>query len=135
MNFDVYINGEFVGTYGHPDPESLSISVSGDAESSYLFASAVCREDGKHYHHSWKHVQLNPTDEVRIVPCEQGEPMAPDKRFEMGRTGRKAWESNVCEFCQRNETQVSRLILGDASRPGICSDCVDICNAILESDT
>ena len=44
---------------------------------------------------------------------DQGLVPEPMKKFEMGRTKRRAWEGNVCEFCRRNETEVERLIPGD----------------------
>lgn len=58
----------------------------------------------------------------------------PSRRYEMGRVKRGALESNQCGFCQRKETEVPRLIVGDEHRPGICSDCVDSCNKILSTD-
>jgi len=51
MYFDVYVNGEKIGTFGHPDVENLSISVSGAPDGAYVFAGAVCREDGKQFHY------------------------------------------------------------------------------------
>ena len=50
---------------------------------------------------------------MRIVLAVEGAVPEPIKKFEMDRTLRKAWEGNVCEFCQRNETEVMRLIPGD----------------------
>lgn len=44
---------------------------------------------------------------------------------------RKAWDGKRREFCQRRETEVKRLIPGDENRPGIYSDCVELCNEIL----
>ncbi len=131
MSFDVYPNGEKLGTFGHSDVENLTISVSGSSEGSYIFAGAVCREGEQQYHYSWLQRDIGAKDEVRIVPAVQGTVPEPIKKFEMGRTVRNAWEGNVCEFCQRNETEVKHLIPGDQNRPGICSDCVDRCNEIL----
>ena len=131
MYFDVFLNGEKAGTLGHSDVENLTISVSGSAEGTYVFAGAVCREGEHRYHYSWLQRDIGAKDEVRIVPAIQGAVAEPIKKFEMGRTARKAGEGNVCEFCQRKETQVKRLIPGDENRPGICSDCVELCNEIL----
>ena len=131
MYFDVYLNRQKLGTYGHPTVENLTISVSGSPEGAYIFAGAVCREGEQRCHYDWLQRDLRASDEVRIVPADEGPVVAPTKKFEMGRTKRKAWAGNVCEFCQRKETEVSRLIPGDENRPGICSDCVELCNEIL----
>ena len=74
--------------------------------------------------------EIGPNDEVRIVPVKSGTVPEPIKKFEMGRAKSKAWEGNVCEFYQRNETEVEHLIPGDENRPGICSDYVELCNGI-----
>ena len=132
MLFDVFINGKLVGSFGHPHAENLSVSVSGTRDGSYLFSGVVCREDGKQCHYSWPEVPLSEDDEVRIVRRDSGTASQPSKRYEMGRAERKAWEQNVCEFCQRNETQVPKLIAGDRNRPGICSECVELCVEILK---
>lgn len=131
MYFDVYLNGQTLGTFGHPEAENLTISVSGSPDGSYVFAGAVCREGEQTFHYSWPQKDLAAKDEGRIVPVDQGLVPEPMKKFEMGRTKRRAWEGNVCEFCPRNETEVERLIPGDENRPGICSDCVELCNEIL----
>ncbi|HEX5764030.1 MAG TPA: ClpX C4-type zinc finger protein [Woeseiaceae bacterium] len=133
MYFDVYVNGKRIGSFGHADVENLSVSVSGAKDGHYLFAGVVCREDGKQFHYSWPQFELSASDEVRIVPSDGSALSEPERKYEMGRTERKAWEKNVCEFCQRNETQVERLIAGDRNRPGICSECVELCNAILKN--
>ena len=44
MYFDVYLNGQKLGSFGHPEAENLTISVSGSSDGSYVFAGAVCRE-------------------------------------------------------------------------------------------
>lgn len=131
MYFDVYINGERLGTYGHADVENMSVSVASSTEGSYVFAGGVCRDGGKSYHLHWLERDLAPNDEVRVVPVAGGDVAEPLRKVEMGRTTGKAWEEGVCEFCQRSGSQVGRLIPGDANRPGICSDCVEICNEIL----
>ena len=131
MLFDVFVNGSLVGSFGHSNTEHLTVSVSGAPDGSFVFAGVVCREDGKQFHYSWPEVALAEHDEVRIVRRDSATASQPIKRFEMGRAERKAWEGNICEFCQRNETQVPKFIPGDENRPGICSDCVDLCAEIL----
>lgn len=131
MLFDVFLNGKLVGSFGHPQTENLTVSVSGTREGSFIFAGVVCREGEQQFHYSWPDVPLTESDEVRIVRRDDGEATQPKRKYEMGRTERKSWEGNVCEFCQRNETQVSKLIAGDRNRPGICSECVALCDEIL----
>ncbi len=134
MYFDVYIDGVKHGTFGHPNVKNMSVSVSGVENATFVFASAVCSEADLNVHYSWSEKEIGLNSEVRIVPVAEGDVSKPFKRYEMGRAERKALKSNECGFCQRNETEVSRLIVGDEHRPGICSDCVDICNKILSSD-
>jgi len=133
MFYDVYINGEKLGTFGHADVENLTISVSGGPNDTYVFAGAVCREDERQFHYHWVQKEISATDEVRVIPVQSGTVPEPIKKFEMGRTKQMAWEGNVCEFCQRNETEVPQMIAGDEHRPGICSDCVELCNEILRN--
>jgi len=134
MYFDLYIGDKKLGTFGHPNVENLNISLSGAPDQNYVFAGAVCREGETQYHYHWLQEEIGPTSQVRIVPVENGSVPPPIKRFEMGRAARKASEQNVCEFCQRNETEVPRLIPGDSNRPGICSDCVELCSEILRGE-
>lgn len=100
MYLEVYLNGQKLGTYGHASVENLTISVSGSPDGSYIFAGAVCREGERRYHYHWLQKDIGEADEVRIVPASAGAVPDPIKRFEMGRTERKAWEGNVCEFCR-----------------------------------
>ena len=132
MLFDVFVNDKLVGSFGHPHTENLSVTVSGASDGAAIFAGVVCRDGDKQFHYSWPEIQLSETDQVRIVRRDGGTPTEPKRRFEMGRAERKAWETNVCEFCQRNEAQVPKLIAGDRNRPGICSECVEMANEILK---
>jgi len=124
--FDVFLNGQRLGAFGHRAAANLTISVSGSPEGSYVFAGAVCREGGQRYHHDWLQRDLGATDDVRIVSANPGPVVEPIKKFDMGRTKRKAWERNVCEFCQRNEAEVTRLIPVVAYRGGKRGDFVEI---------
>jgi len=133
MYFDVYIDGVKVGTYGHPNVKNMNVSVSGIENSIFVFAGAVCGEAGINVHYSWAEKEIGANSEVRIVPVVGGLVSDPIKRYEMGKVERKALESNECGFCQRKETEVARLIVGDEHRPGICSDCVELCNKVLNS--
>ena len=134
MYFDVYINGERLGTFGHGDVQNVSVSVSGAADGFYLIASAVCREGEKQFYYFWLQEELSLNDEVRIVHAREGDVCEPQRKIELGRTERKAWEAGVCEFCQRTVSELERLIPGDANRPGICSECVQMCNEILRRE-
>src|SRR5258705_3550442 len=133
MYFDVYIDGVKLGTFGHPNVKNMNVSVSGIENATFVFASAVCGEGDINVHYSWAEKEIGPNSEVRIVPAVGGSVSNPIKRYEMGRVERKALESNECGFCQRNEIEGPRFIVGDEHRPGICSDCVDLCNKILSS--
>ena len=133
MYFDVYIDGVKLGTFGHPNVKNMNVSVSGIENATFVFASAVCGEGDINVHYSWAEKEIGPNSEVRIVPAVGGSVSNPIKRYEMGRVERKALESNECGFCQRKETEVPRFIVDDEHRPGICSDCVDLCNKILSS--
>jgi hypothetical protein len=131
MYFDVYIDGVKLGTFGHPNVENMNVSVSGIENATFVFAGAVCREGDINVHYSWAEKEIGSNSEVRIIPVVGGSVSDPIKRYEMGKVEREALESNECGFCQRKETDVARFIVGDQNRPGICSDCVDLCNTIL----
>lgn len=134
MYFDLYIDDRKLGTFGHPSVENLNISLSGAPDQNYVFAGAVCREGESQCHYHWLQEEISHASQVRIVPVEGGSVPLPIRRYEMGRAAREASGENVCEFCQRNETEVHRLIPGDSNRPGICSDCVALCSAILRDE-
>lgn len=133
MYFDIYINDKKLGTFGHDKVENINISVSGSSKDTYVFAGAVCNEKDKQFHYQWVQEEIGPKDEVRVVPVGTGTVPEPVSKYEMGRAKQKAWESNVCEFCQRNETEVEYMIAGDENRPGICSECIEICNEIIRN--
>ena len=134
MYFDIYVDGKRLGTFGHPRAENLNISVSGAPDQNYLFAGAVCREGNQQFHYDWLNEEIAAGSEVRIVPVESGDVPSPLRKFEMGRVARKDFGPGICEFCQRNETEVPRLIPGDAHRPGICSDCVVVFGKVLTQE-
>ena len=135
MYFEVYINEEKIGTFGHESIEQLNISLSGSKNDTYVFASGVCTEESKTFHYQWLNKEIDPTDTIKIIPVEKGSTPKPLTTFEMNRTKHKKWESNICEFCQRNETEVEKMIPGDDNRPGICINCVELCNDIFDEQS
>lgn len=42
--------------------------------------------------------------------------------------------ANRCSFCGKSDTEIPRLISGP-EKVGICSECVGMCNAIIDEDT
>ena len=135
MYFDVFINGKNIGTFGHDSVENLNVSLSSSNDGIFIFSGAVCREGEKQYHLSWSEIEIDPNDKVEIIQSQTRKATAIKRKYEMGRAKRKARADNICEFCQRNETEVLKMIRGDDNRPGICSDCVDLCNDILANNT
>jgi hypothetical protein len=83
MYYKARINGSDFGTFGHPHVLSMSVSVSGHPDGAYLFASAVCMEDGKKYLYDWVQHRLEPTDVVEITPTEDMNVPAPRIKYEM----------------------------------------------------
>ncbi len=134
MNYKILVNGKEVGVFGHEEIESIYLSVSGGRNDMYVFASAVCKEGDKTYHLDWLQEPIGPKDKVEILPTKSKKIKDPRKKFLMGRPSREPSEDKTCDFCQRKETEVKKLIFIDEHRPSICSDCVDLCNEILKGD-
>lgn len=132
MYYRIIINGKELGVFGHEDVENIHLSVGGGPEQMYVFASAVCGEADKRFHYDWVQKELGPNDTVTIAPTTEGNVPEPRKKFVMGRPKRGSSEDKMCDFCQRKETEVNRLIYIDEHRPSICSDCVGLCNEILK---
>jgi len=132
MFYKILINGIELGVFGHQAVENIHLSVSGIAENMYVFASAVCRDNGKLVHYDWLQHDLTNNDVVQIEPTAETSVAEPRKRFVMNRDEREDSSERSCDFCQRNETEVPRLIYIDEHRPEICSSCVELCNKILQ---
>lgn len=45
---------------------------------------------------------------------------------------RKKTVKRKCSFCGKDESQVEKLIVSDVTRAHICSDCINICNDLLD---
>lgn len=50
MYFDIFVNEEKPGTFGHDDLENFNIPVSGSPKDPYVFAGVICREGEKLFH-------------------------------------------------------------------------------------
>ena len=135
MFYKIVINDTELGVFGHNEVESIHLSVSGSAEQMYVFASAVCKDKGRLVFYDWIQRDLADTDIVRIEPTSRVNVPEPRKKFLMNRAKREASPERSCDFCQRNETEVPRLLYIDEHRPSICSDCVELCSAMLRQST
>lgn len=133
MYYRVLVDGTEIGTFGHSSVENIHLSVSGGEDGMYFFANAVCAEDEKRVFLDWLQRDLKPTEIVEIRRTADGAVPEPRKRFVMGRPRRQPSTERICDFCQRNEAEVSRLVYIDEHRPSICADCVGLCNEILRS--
>jgi hypothetical protein len=131
MFYKILINEIELGVFGHNEVESIHLSVGGGLEHMFVFASAVCRDKGKRVFYDWVQQDLRDRDVVRIEPTTETNVPEPRKRYVMDRAEREVSSERSCDFCQRNETEVSRLIYIDEHRPSICSNCVELCNQIL----
>jgi ATP-dependent Clp protease ATP-binding subunit ClpX len=51
----------------------------------------------------------------------------------VGRSG----ESDLvrCSFCGKNQKQVQKVIIARSGGAGICDDCVELCNQIIEEES
>jgi hypothetical protein len=132
MYYEIKVNSQSAGVFGHDRVENIHLSVGGAPGHLYIFASAVCWEGERQYHLDWLQHSLGPEDVVEITPSQRRDVAALKHKFAMGRPKKAPSEAVICDFCQRNETEVPRIIHIDEHRPSICSDCVDICNAMLE---
>jgi hypothetical protein len=132
MYYRLLINGNELGVFGHEDVQNLHLSVSGGPDQMYVFASAVCDEGDKQFHYDWIQEKLGPSDTVEMIPVFEGTAPEPRKKFVMGRPRHVPSEDRMCDFCQRLETEVDRLIYIDEHRPSICSDCVELCSKLLK---
>jgi len=132
MFYKILKNEKSLGIFGHSDINNIHLSVSGGPDDMYVFASGVCIENGKQVHYDWIQEAIKDEDKIEIVKTSQTNASEPRKRFVMDRVEREASEDIICDFCQRNETKVARMIHVDEHRPNICSDCVSLCNEILK---
>jgi ClpX C4-type zinc finger len=132
MYYEILINGKSIGVFGHEDVESIHLSLLGDTKGICVFASAVCAEGKERVFYDWIQQEIGPDDKVGIVPTKRSDVPEPRKKYVMGQPKQRVPSDDViCDFCQRKETEVSKMIHIDEHRPTICSDCVDMCNAIL----
>ena len=131
MYYEIFVNGKSIGIFGHADLNSIHLSLSGGANDIYVFASAVCNEGEKQVFYDWIQKERGPDDKVEIVPTTKTTVPEPRKKFIMGRPKREPSDDIICDFCQRKEAEVPKLIFIDEHRPTICSDCVELCNTIL----
>jgi len=131
MFYKILINDIELGVFGHQEVESLHLAVFGGLGQRFVFASAVCSEKGKRIFYDWIQHDLTDRDVVRIEPTTDANVPEPRKRLVMDRAEREVSSERSCDFCQRNETDVPRLIYIDEHRPSICSNCVELCNKIL----
>jgi hypothetical protein len=135
MFYKILINETELGIFGHQEVENIHLSVSGGPGNMFVFASAVCSDKGTRMFYDWVQSDLTDKDVVRIEPAAQTNVPEPRKKFVMDRAKREISSERSCDFCQRNETEVPRLIYIDEHRPSICSNCVDLCNTMLAGST
>lgn len=135
MYYELLVNGKSVGVFGHQDSRNLHFSVGASEEGIDLFASGVCREDNENIFYDWLQKSIGPDDIVEIRPSSKGDSVLPRKTFAMNRSERIASDKNVCDFCQKNEAEVSAFVHIDQHRPSICAECVELCNEILRGTT
>ena len=135
MFYKILINDTELGVFGDREVENIHLSVSGGPENMFVFASAVCKQNGTQIFYDWLQHDLTNRDVVRIEPTTQTDVPEPRKKFVMNRAKREVSSERSCDFCQRNETDVPRLIYIDEHRPSICSNCVDLCNTLLADST
>ena len=131
MYYEILINGKPIGTFGHADLENIHLSLSGSENDLYVFASALCNEGEKQVFYDWIQQEIKTDDKVEIIPTKLSNVSEPRKKFVMDRPKREPSDNTICDFCQRKETEVPKLVFIDEHRPTICSDCVELCNVIL----
>ena len=131
MFYNIRVNGVDIGNFGHHNIENIHLSVGGDPDGVYVFAGAVCTEGGEQVHYDWLQREIKAEDKIEISPTSSTVVPEPRKRFLMNQPIREPSSDIVCDFCQRNETQVKRIIYIDEHRPSICCECVELCNGIL----
>jgi hypothetical protein len=135
MFYKIFINETELGVFGHPEIENIHLSVGGTADNMFVFASAVCIDNGTRSLYDWVQQDLTVKDIVRIEPTTQTNVPEPRKKFAMDRAKREVSSERSCDFCQRNETEVPRLIYIDEHRPCICSNCVELCSTLMAGST
>src|SRR4030095_6388515 len=124
MYYKILINDIELGVFGHQGVENIHLSVAGGLGQMFVFASAVCSENGKRVFYDWIQHDLTDKDVVRMEPTTEASVPEPRKRYVIDRAEREVSSEHSCDFCQRNETDVPRLIYFDEHRPSICSNCV-----------
>jgi len=135
MFYRILINDTELGVFGHNQVENMHLSVGGARGQMFVFASAVCIDNGTRSLYDWIQHDLTDKDIVRIEPTTRTDVPEPRKKFVMDRAKREVSSERSCDFCQRNETEVPRLIYIDEHRPSICSNCVELCNTLITAST
>jgi hypothetical protein len=64
MNYKILVNGKVIAICGHENIENIHLSVSGSANYMYVFASAVCKENGETYFFDWLQHKIKANDKV-----------------------------------------------------------------------
>jgi len=89
MYYEILVNGETLGVYGHEHVRNMSVSVSLVEGRQEIFASAVCEEAEEWWFYDWLQHPINLADVVEIRRVLSGPSRDPQRKRRMARPSAK----------------------------------------------
>jgi hypothetical protein len=85
MYYEIVVNGETLGVYGHENVRNMSVSVSLVEGVQEIFASAVCEEAEEWWFYDWLQHRIALADVVEIRQARNGPSREPQRKRSMAR--------------------------------------------------
>jgi hypothetical protein len=89
MYYEILVNGDTLGVFGHEHVRNMSVSVSVVEDRQDIFASAVCEEAEEWWFYDWLQHPIGATDVVEIRRVSSGPSRDPRRKRRMERPSAK----------------------------------------------
>jgi len=83
MYYEILVNGQTLGVYGHPRVNNMHLSVQVTSEGPEVFASGVCEEQDGLYMFNWVQQRVLASDIVTIRPTSSTVAAEPRNKYKM----------------------------------------------------